>query len=802
MASPSPQLRKWFGVCFPFAGILLLAEAEGGSPPKPGIEIPISGVAAKFFETNVRPVLINRCLECHGPKKQKGELRVDSLAALLEGGKSGAAITPGHPEKSLLVRAIRHDDPMLHMPPRQKLPAKEIADLTAWVAMGSPWPQASPTNKTPTQPDQESTFTPAQKNFWSFLPPKKESPPKVKNSAWVQSPIDAFILAGLEAKGMTPAPPADPRVLVRRLTLDLIGLPPTPEEVAIFLNDYSRDKRPALEKLIDRLLASPRYGERWGRHWLDLARYADSNGMDENLAYGNAWRYRDYVINAFNQDKPYDRFVREQLAGDLIPDSSTDQITATGFLVIGPKMLAEDDPVKMEMDIIDEQVDTMGRTFMGLTLGCARCHDHKFDPLPTADYYSLAGIFKSTKTMDHFKVVARWQERSLATPAGKARLQEHQAKIDQVTAQIKQAESGDKTALPKLREELSKLQKNAPELPEAMAVSEQKPVNLRIHVRGNHLTLGKEMPRRFPRILGDNKILGNQSSGRLELADWLTKPDHPLTSRVLVNRLWHWHFGAGLVRSPDNFGLLGDRPTNQALLDWLAVRFVESGWSIKALHRQILLSSTYQMSTAFDDKSAQLDPENRLHWRMNRRRLEAEAIRDSLLFVSGALDLKMGGTVFEGKNRNYIPGYPNDSYDKYNSPRRSVYLPVLRSALYDVFQAFDFADPSTANGERATTTVAPQALFMLNSKLVETNTKALAANLLQKDQLSDPVRIKMAFEVLYARPPGMKEITRALDFLSRLEREDQAGTPAERRLRAWQSLCRVLVAANEFIFVE
>jgi hypothetical protein len=574
--------------------------------------------------------------------------------------------------------------------------------------------------------------------------------------------------------------------------------------------------------VVDRLLASPAYGERWGRHWLDVARYADSNGMDENLAMANAWRYRDYVVAAFNEDKPYDRFVREQIAGDLLPAAndaaSFEHVIATGFLSLGPKMLAEDDPVKMQMDIVDEQIDTVGRTFLGLTLGCARCHAHKFDPIPTEDYYALAGIFKSTKTMDTFTVVARWHERPVAARAEVERQQAHDRRIGEQKAAIGRLEKHANGRLPsepralgatlaelkRLRDDLATLEKARPQVPEALAVEEGTVGNVRVHLRGSHLTLGKEVSRQFPRILAGTAptAIGEKQSGRLQLAEWLTRPDHPLTARVLVNRLCHHHFGAGLVRTPDNFGKLGDRPVHQPLLDWLAVRFVEGGWSVKAMHRLLMLSSTYQMSTAYDEQAASADPDNRLHWRMNRRRLEAEAVRDALLAVSGRLDRTMGGSLFQGGNRAYVPGYPNSSYDKYDFNRRSVYLPVIRSDLYPVFQAFDFADPSVPNGVRAVTTVAPQALFMMNSKLMREQSRHLAEVLLGRRDLDDAGRIRVAYERAYGRPPSAAETGRALDFVRRCEQAAADVAAGARPLRAWQSLCRVLLAANEFIYVE
>jgi hypothetical protein len=807
------------------------------APPEKGPEKAADGRALKFFEERVRPVLAENCFKCHGPKKQKGGLRLDSRDAAFRGGDSGPVILPGHPDDSLLIKAIRQTEHP-KMPPDKKLPDPVIADLTRWVMIGAPWPTAPATVRPPSDPSSPA-FTAQDRTFWAFQKPVAAPLPAVNELAWVRSPIDAFILARLEAKGLKPARTADRRTLIRRATFDLIGLPPTPAEVEAFLQDDSPD---AFAKVIDRLLASPHYGERWGRHWLDVARYADSNGMDENLTQANAWRYRDYVINAFNQDKPYDRFVREQLAGDLLPapDEATgiEQVVATGYLALGPKMLAEDDPVKMQMDIVDEQIDTMGRAFLGLTLGCARCHDHKFDPIPTADYYSLAGVFKSTQTMDNFSVVARWHERTVATRTEIARKEAHDRLLAQNQNEIDRrvregsehlvrrarqwaADPKGPFALPadieanyppalvaelkRLREQRAALEKARPVLPEAMAVTEGPIANVCIHIRGSHWTQGSEVPRQFPRILAGDKQLpiGAKQSGRLQLAEWLTRPDHPLTARVMVNRVWLGHFGQGLVRSPDNFGRLGERPDNQPLLDWLAVRFVAAGWSVKAMHRLIMLSNTYQMSTVYDEKAALADPENRLLWRMNRRRLEAEAIRDALLAASGRLDRTMGGSLLQGNNRAYVLGYPNSSYNGYDADRRSVYLPVIRSDVYQVFQAFDFADPSVPNGQREVTTVAPQALFMMNAKLLLEQTRHMATLLLAQPS-SDADRVRLAYERALGRPPAEQETARMLAFLQRVETipEIRKLEVGERRLRAWQSVCRVLLASNEFLYVE
>jgi Protein of unknown function (DUF1553)/Protein of unknown function (DUF1549)/Planctomycete cytochrome C len=1072
---------------------------------------------ADFFEKNVRPVLVRRCLACHSsPTSPMGGLRLDSREAMLKGGARGPAMAPGKPRESLILRAVLQSEE-LRMPPSGKLTDAEIAALGQWIEMGAPWGT-----------DQSAKSPGAAKKYWAFIPPSEPPLPDVRNMAWVNSPLDRFVLAGLEAKGLSPAPTADKRTLIRRATFDLTGLPPTPEEIRAFLDDQRSN---AFAEVIDRLLASSRYGERWGRHWLDVARYADSNGLDENLVYRHAFRYRDYVIQAFNKDKPYDLFLKEQLAGDLLPGPVSDAVaferwTATGFLSLGAKMLAEDDPVKMEMDIVDEQLDTTARTFMALTVGCARCHDHKFDPIPQADYYSLAGIFKSSKTMENFKVVATWHEYVLAPEAEREKLKEHLARIEAKNKEIGRITDAENTKLireardlagkyllaaedalryertplkpaaaghapadavrraagsfdrgnaprtlekekpnvpneakgpffaeyditvakagnyqldfleeevgggtvdvwvngvleqrgrrpvqnreaspdaggwsvtgvfpmkagrntirlehksrfpyfealllhvlppgvvapksleqvsrqyginpgflerwveemrrskdapgsvlyamfvyssngslsgdalkgwtspaaerfrgfqPKSREELvaryqelfteadrewqrleqergntpkpkaelnavkqeqglpdarmeafrelayakagpfaappdarqyypqavrdqldaldkehKKLEQATPDLPRAMGVREgDKIADLPIHLRGSHWTLGQQVPRRFPRVIaGENQTpIPPDQSGRLQLAEWLTEPNHPLTSRVMANRLWRWHFGRGIVPSVDNFGRLGEGPTNQALLDWLALRFVEQGWSIKQMHRIIMLSSTYQMSSKYDPRAAELDPENTLLWRVNRRRLEAEGIRDAVTAVTGIIDLTAGGTLLSYKDRQYVADTSKRGGADYDVPRRSVYIPVVRSSMYEMFQAFDLPDPSTPNGDRNSTVVAPQALFMMNAPLVLKATHNMASNLLAETGVDDAGRIREVYERALGRPPAATDIDRALTFIAQIDKamEGRESDASKRHLFAWQSFCKALLSSNEFIYLN
>ncbi len=780
----------------------------------------------EFFEKKIRPLLFEHCQACHGEQEQEAELRLDTLAGILSGGKAGPAVIPEQPLRSLIITAVRYDDSDLRMPPEQKLSDRQIADLTRWVAMGTPHPDSGRTEVD--RPRSRIDLTQARQH-WAFQPPIASPLPSTDLASTAGSsspnPIDAFIATALQQQGLKPLEKSDKRTLIRRATLDLTGLPPTPQQINAFLAD---DSAGAFARLVDRLLSSPEYGERWGRHWLDVARYADSNGLDENAAHGNAWRYRDYVIDAFNQDKPYNEFITEQLAGDLL-DSGNDhrlrreRLTATGYLSLGPKVLAEVDEQKMEMDIIDEQIDTIGRGLMGLTLGCARCHDHKFDPLEHTDYYALAGIFKSTRTMESFKKVAKWNEISIAGPEDLALQQRHAQQVSDKQAQLDTLLREAKTALTpeqkegqadtieqrfpaatqqtiaKLREELQSLKASAPPMPFAMAVADGTVTDVSVHVRGSHLTLGEVVPRRFPRVLaGDEQpALPADRSGRLKFANWLTSADHPLTARVMVNRLWRWHFGKGLVTTVDNFGLQGARPSHPELLDWLAVQFIESDWSIKSMHRLIMLSETYQRSSRSDPELAQADPDNRWYGRFDVRRLEAEAIRDSLLMVSGQLDPTMGGRLLTTKNRTLVFNHTSEDKSDYNLFRRSIYLPVIRNHLYDMFQLFDYSDASVLRGSRDTSTIAPQALFLMNSQWMTERSTAMATRLIAAEPVFES-RTTRLFEEALGRPPTPDETQQVKDFLTSLHEAD----PGMQEVACWQVLCQSILSSNEFLYVR
>ena len=652
------------------------------------------------------------------------------------------------------------------------------------------------------------------REHWAFQPVQRAALPAVKAKDWPQNGIDHFILARLEKAGLQPAPAAAPRDLQRRLNYALSGLPPKANSK--FVN---------LKSEIENLMATPQYGERWARHWLDVVRYADSNGLDENAAHANAWRYRDYVVNAFNADKPYDQFLIEQIAGDLqAKDSQEDArqrelFIATGFLSLGPKVLAEPDKVKMEMDIIDEQIDTLGKALLGLTLGCARCHDHKFDPIPTADYYALAGIFKSTKTMESLKTIAKWHENSVATPAEKRLREKHDVLIDaqkkvvtafteKANAQLlvslkidklpaKPGEKYPKTTrdeLGKLRAALKQLEDNPPPLVSAMGVTDGNATELPVFVRGDHNTPASlKQPRRFPQVLSDGKPLGNENSGRLALAQWIADKKNPLTARVMVNRVWRWHFGRGLVATTDNFGLLGERPSHPDLLDWLAAWFMDNGWSVKKLNTLILTSATYQMSSTASPAALQQDANNVLLSRAPLRRLEAEPLRDSLLELGGLLDKQVGGFVWTFENYKLVFNHTSEDATTYESNRRALYLPVIRNHVYDLFELFDFPDPGTVNGNRADSTIAPQALYLMNSPLVLRATESMAEALLKEGDLTNAQRVQRLYAQVFNRPPTVKETQRAVVFINNF---------AQDRLASWQALSQALVSSNEFLYLK
>ena len=861
-----------------------------------------------FFVKKIRPVLVENCLKCHGETKANGKLRLDSKLAVLKGGISGAAIIPGKAKDSLLIKALRHDDPELKMPSKdKKLPDNVIADFEKWIDMGAPDPRDG---KQPAVAD--GIDWKKSREFWSFQVPKMPELPKVQNAGWVKTPIDRFILAKMEAEKLAPVRSATKRELIRRATFDLTGLPPTPDEVEAFVKDEAPD---AYAKVVDRLLASPHYGERWGRHWLDVARYAEDQAHTFAVTPNtSAWRYRDWVINAFNEDMPYDRFVKMQIAADLIEKDAAARLAnlpALGLFGLGPQYYRDNNcGARADADELDDRVDTLTRAFLGLTVACARCHDHKFDPIPQIDYYSIAGVFKSSKIANvqladkallekvakhqelikktdegikafvraektelalrhkndvsryllstwHFQIAKQKQPTwSIQQQAKKDKLdagqmtklveylkkppqvlgltafkrftadeedkavafaqtfekkaqeaiarREQEQPLDDVQRETFNGLFGDtgvfapndnelKAKLPpeksksfeEMKAELVKLQKTdmSKSLPVAHALVEVTPANMKIFLRGNPTKFGDEAPRRFLKILaGDNPPLFTQGSGRLELASVIASKDNPLTARVIANRIWQNHFGRGLVGTPSNFGMLGDRPTHPELLDWLAVRFMDTGWSMKKLHREIMLSAVYQLSSEPNEKNFSSDGDNRWLWRMNRRRLDVESWRDSMLAVSGKLDAKLGG--------------PTTNLSAVENTRRTVYAKISRHDLNAVLRLFDFPDANITSERRNETTVPQQQLFVLNSPFVIETAKTFAARI-QKEATSDTERVQRAFGLTYGRPASADEEQLFVAFL-----QGKDADPMANRLSRWERVAQILIGSNEFMYVD
>ena len=920
---------------------------------------PAQGLAASApLAEKARAVLQQHCLSCHGEARISG-LDLRQRESLLKGGDSGPAIVPGHPEESLLYRAVLQTGE-LKMPAGGALSPEEVEVLRDWIQAGAPW-------------EEDPHGSNGLSTWWSFQALGDPEAPEVRNPEWVRTPVDAFVLRKLEEEGLDPAPRAGKLTLLRRAKFDLHGLPPTEEEIEQFLGDKAPG---AFVRLVDRLLASPRYGERWGRHWLDIARYADSSGLDEDITMPYAWRYRDYVVDSFNRDLPYDRFVKDQIAGDLYPSSrpghpNVRALLGTGFLAIGPRAIAQQDKTKMVYDLVDEQIDTLSKTFLGLTIACARCHDHKFDPISTKDYYSLASIFASTRSFSVLippdkkpPFVSKFYFEPLVPKEVHQRYQSHQDKIkgreslieslvltgvagnleeklypllaeymlaarrvylqgeslkqvadaedldpqllqrwieylqpgnafrpylekwhraesselarvaeeyqdlfDRLSGEWHQrlrqwkqkvevavregkaprkkpaffdgfitvegrffnsvispppkaegtkADSGPfgiqeedrEKLLPKetrdriaeLRKEVELLEESSPpEPPLASAVAEGEPVDQRVFVRGSYQTPGDLVAKKFPVVLaGSRQTPITQGSGRRELAEWLTQPDHPLTSRVMVNRIWQWHFGEGLVRTPNNFGTTGEKPTHPRLLDYLARRLVESGWSTKAMHRLMLLSSTYQQSSQASSGTMESDLDNRLWSRARRRRLSVEEMRDAFLALDGSLDLTIGGSLASRK-MDYAQKGPEQAFHPNETRRRSLYVPVIRNKIPGVMKLFDFANSSSSSARRTESNVATQALYMMNSENVAERSRSLAGHLTAADE-EDSGRVRRAYLITLTRQPTPQEVEESLAYLRNYPMG--SGTDGDSRLDAWQSLCRILMTSNEFNFVN
>lgn len=922
-----------------------------------------------FFENKIRPVLVEHCYECHSAesKSLKGGLLVDSAPGLLQGGDSGPSLVAGKPAESLLLDALKYSS--FEMPPSGKLSNEIIADFEKWIAMGAPDPRAEMVAAKHASAEIDIE---AGRQFWAFQPPEAHVIPEVQNQSWPKNWIDHFVLNRLEENAMQPMPPADRATLLRRLSYDLTGLPPRGEELETVL--YS-DQPETIENYVDQLLNSPQFGEHWGRHWLDIARYADSNGGDFNATFHNAWRYRNYVVDTFNQDRPFKDFVVEQIAGDLL-DATNDEersrnIVATGFLMFGTKMLSERDKEKLRMDIVDEQLTTIGKAFMGMTLGCARCHDHKFDPIPTADYYAMAGILRSTQTLDgeiqkyvsnwtrqplpisaeHAQALEKYEELSttlkqkikesedrlkaleanstrsnilkqgillddsaaelignwkestysknfigkgyihddqqdrgqkkvtfktqvpadgdyevrLAFPGSGGRATNvpikithtqgtanivldqskqapiltmlkplgrfHFSRTQQVVVEISNKDANGyvivdalqlidvrdleqettpdnseilakvedlRKEIESLKERLKNTTQNAPPpAPLALAVREApEPGDYFVCIRGEHRNLGPKVSRGFLTVAnfeGAPKIEEGRS-GRLALAKWVADQRHPLTARVYVNRIWHHLLGTGLVRSVDNFGNLGERPTHPLLLDQLAVEFIEHNWSTKWLVREIVLSQTYQLSSAYDDARWQADPENRLLWRANRKPLPVESIRDTMLLAVGELDLAQGKAPVANLGTLVTQNTADDKgVDLQAGTTRTLYQPVIRNELPSLMRVFDFADPDFVSGQRAHTTVPTQALWMLNSPMIRSQASKVAQNLAAKNISTDSEQLESLYLVILGRPPTDLESKVTLDFV-------RASGSTEQEI--WTDLAHALFASSTFRMLD
>lgn len=715
---------------------------------------------ARFFETQVRPVLANQCFRCHGPKKQRGELRLDSRAAILKGGSLGPAAVAGNPAASRLIKAIHYQGD-LEMPPDKKLGKREIAALTEWVKQGLPWPGSGKVEIA--TPKAGKKITDEDRQFWSFQPIRRPMLPMVAGLS-PHNPIDAFISQKLRDKGLSLSPPASRQELIRRVYFDLIGLPPAPEAVDAFVKDNRPD---AYERLVDRLLAMPQYGERWGRHWLDVVRFGQTNGYERDDEKPHSWRYRDYVIRTFNEDKPFDRFIRENLAGDEIDHVSDETLTATAFYRLGVWDDEPDDARQAQFDELDDMLSTTSSAFLGLTLGCARCHDHKFDPIEQEDYYGMLAFLRNIRPY---------------------------AKPDK---------NSDKVMFARLKAG-----------GHTLAVHEfgPKAQPTQVLLRGSAATPGKEVMPQFVQVLCPTTEAARPrlpapakdapSTGRRRmLADWIASPANPLTARVLVNRLWHYHFGRGIVATPSDFGKTGLPPTHPELLDWLASEFIAGGWRIKAMHKLILLSDSYrQSSRAASEKAIAADPGNTLLWRQNLRRLEAEAIRDAILAVSGELNLAMGGRgIFptlpkEVLSTQSMPGNGWGNSPPREQARRSVYIFVKRTLGVPFLESFDVASPDTSTPARAVTTIAPQALILLNSQFMEEQALAFANRLLRETGTDPERNVERLFRLALGRAPTPREVDIAASYVRRDRAVDYRTALAH--------LCKIALNLNEMIYID
>lgn len=798
-------------------------EVWSGTGPVPDLSKAMLTAAAptaeqmKFFESKIRPLLIQHCYECHSSESKDvgGNLLLDSHAGLLQGGDTEPPILIDDPDASLLLTAVRYTDDALKMPPKSKLSAAEIADLETWIRMGAPDPrtEAPSTAKSKSGIDWEKG-----REFWAFQPIQKVTPPQVRNQAWPINDIDRFVLERQERAQLTPAETADRPTLIRRATYDLIGLPPTPEEIEAFVKDSSPD---AYATVVDRLLASPQYGERWGRYWLDVVRYSDTAGDNSDFPIPQMYKYRNWVINALNRDLPYDQFVREQLAGDLMggwdDQQKNDRIIATGYIANARRFGSRVSDYPQHLTI-EDTIDNVGRAFLGLTVNCARCHDHKFDPISAQDYYALYGIFQSTR-YPWPGIELEQKQRDLVPLANASEVENAtkaaREKQSQLDAEFRRLEKERDAAKGEDREKLEKAVQSARKAAEtfskqplpldlAYAVAENTKISdVRVQVKGDPNKTGPLVHRHFLTILGGAELPSNeQSSGRLKLAEWIVDPKNPLTSRVLVNRLWHYHFGRGLVSTPNDFGRQGQPPTHPELLDWLANQFIESGWSMKSMHRLMMLSRTYQLSSQHSGPF--VDPaQATLLTVFPRRRLDAEAIRDTLLALSGNLDLKPGGAHPFPPQKDWGFTQHNPFKAVYETNHRSVYVMTQRIQRHPYLAIFDGADPSTSTGKRFTSTTPLQALYLMNDPFVHEQSKGFAARLLATAG-DDAARLNRGYLMAFGKLPASEEVTASEAFLKSVRAELQmAGVPADQiEQQTWQAMTRTLFRLNEFVYID
>lgn len=747
-----------------------------------------------FFETKIRPVLVKQCYECHssGAKKIGGKLLLDSPGEMIGGGESGPAMIPGKPDESLIIQALRYEDP--EMPPKKRLPENVVNDFVTWVKMGAPDPRVN----APRTVKKEVTTD--KSALWSYQPVTDPKVPPVQAKDWPRDAIDGFVLARMEAKGLSPTKDASPASLIRRLSFDLTGLPPSAQEVDAFVARSKVDGSSATRDLVNRLLSSAHFGEHWGRHWLDVARYGESNGNDglsRNPSFPHAWRYRDYVIRSFNDDVPYDRFISEQIAGDLLPSDSPAQhdrqLIATGFLAIGAK------PAKamndnFDMDVVADQIGVIGSGIMGLSVGCARCHDHKFDPIPARDYYALAGIFKSTETL--WGAAAFEGLTAPQTPLHELKTAAMSGPRSELETIIHGRKSKKAPAKPSFT--------YAPGAPLAMGVREAKTVaDCKLNIDGDSKKLAASIPRGFLGACGavDETIkIDPKQSGRLQLAQWLTSTWHPQTARVMVNRIWAQLFGEGIVRTPDDFGVYGDKPTHPELLDHLATRFMKHGWSMKRLIRDIVLSRTYQLSSECEERAKSADSDNVLLSHHNRRRLDAEALRDAMLVASGDFNPQPGqGSLIQ--HRDLLINELGNLHQPSN--HRSIYLLMLRNSMPPELTPFNLPDGASVAGKRDVTTLPTQSLYLLNNTFIVEQSKRFG-DLIMSASKDDRNRIQAAYRRAFARDPSGTEMERAHDFIRdadfQLSSSQQDGAPHIRDV--WAAFCQALLASNELRYVD